>query len=78
MAEDESDDGKMRRLTLEIALAVREQLERLKKDTKAPSLAEVIRWALRVFGAVVTAQEKGHKLIIQMPDGSKREIWFVI
>jgi hypothetical protein len=61
------------RLTLEMALGVRKQLEHLRDRTQADSLAEVIRRALAVYDYLHAEKEKGAKLILKV-DGGEREL----
>ena len=65
------------RLNLEITLAVRDRLERLREDTEADSLTEVIRRALAVYEMLWQNNAQGSQTILRQPDGSEREILLV-
>ena len=58
-----------RRLNLEMSQRVRERLERLRDQTGADSLVEVIRRSLAVYELLWSEQEKGGKLVVRRPDG---------
>lgn len=59
------------RLTLEVAEAVRKQLEHLRDQTHADSLTEVIRRALAVYDLLWKATSDGGKIVIQTDEGEK-------
>ena len=57
------------RLSLEMDKSVREALEKLRDDTKADTLAEVIRRSLAVYKMIWAEHEAGAKIIIRREDG---------
>lgn len=59
------------RLTLEMAEVVRKQLEHLRDQTHADSLAEVIRRALAVYDLLRKATAEGGKVILETPSGDR-------
>lgn len=61
---------KKRRLSLEMALPVRERLERLKVETRAASLVAVVCRALEVYQAVVDADGEFSAVF---PDGAEKK-----
>ena len=63
-----------RRLNLEMNEAVRESLESLRDQTKADSLAEVVRRALAVYDFLWDAQKKGSTFFVREVDGKKKEV----
>jgi len=63
------------RLSLELHECVRERLEGLRHETSADSLTEVIRNALAVYDALISAaRQSGDRVIIRKPDGTEREL----
>ena len=71
-----SEDRK--RLHLEVPAAVRDRVERLCASTGADGITDVIRRALAVYDAVVTAQNtNGCKIIVREADGTERELLIV-
>lgn len=65
------------RLHLEVPAAVRARVERLRDATGADGITDVIRRALAVYDAVVTAQAAGAKVLLREADGSEREMMIV-
>jgi hypothetical protein len=61
----------MVRLSLEMAEPVRKQLEHLRDQTQADSLAEVIRRALAVYDFLHTEKSKGAKIVVKDEDGER-------
>ena len=59
------------RLTLEMAESVRKQLEHLRDQTNADSLAEVIRRALAVYDLLRKATHDGGKIVIETETGQR-------
>ncbi len=60
------------RLNLDLPERVRERLERLQELSEADSLTEVIKRALSVYDALLTATlEEGGKLVLRKEDGSE-------
>lgn len=57
------------RLNLEVNPAVRDRLERLKDNTEAESLTEVIRRALAVYETLVNLSADHHEIVIRTGDG---------
>lgn len=53
------------RLTLEMAVQVRKELEHLRDKTNADSLAEVIRRALAVYDTLWTEKARGNRIILR-------------
>lgn len=67
---------KMVRLSLEMDPNVRQVLERLRDDTMADSLAEVIRRSLGVYRRIWSEHQGGAKIIIRR-DGNETELLIV-
>jgi hypothetical protein len=65
------------RLNLEVSSSVRDRLERLREDTEADSLTEVIRRALAIYELLWTQNSRGSQTILRLPDGSEREVLLV-
>jgi hypothetical protein len=65
------------RLNLEIAPAVRDRLERLRDETEAESLTEVIRRALAVYQVLVEESRGTKEIIIRSKDGSEQTLLLV-
>lgn len=59
------------RLTLEMAEVVRKQLEHLRDQTHADSLAEVIRRSLAVYDLLRKAVAEGGKVILETEEGER-------
>ncbi len=60
------------RLNLDLPERVRDRLERLQDLSEADSLTEVIKRALSVYDALLTAtREEGGKLVLRKEDGSE-------
>ena len=62
------------RLNLEMSESVRQNLEWLRDETNADSLAEVIRRSLAVYEFAWKAQKKGLQLFAQDEHGKKTQI----
>lgn len=66
------------RINLEVPDRVRERIEHLRELTEADGITDVIRRALAVYDAVLTAsREEGRKVIIRDKDGTERELLIV-
>jgi hypothetical protein len=65
--------GPKSRLTLDLAVPVRAELDRVKAATGADSLVEVVRRALAVYSHVVGERQAGRRLVTTGKDG-EREI----
>lgn len=59
------------RLSLEMAESVRKQLEHLRDQTNADSLAEVIRRALAVYDLLRKTAFEGGKIILETRDAER-------
>lgn len=64
------DDVLMKRIQLDLPPRALNRLTSLKKKTEAVSYAEVIKNALRVYEAVVDANEAGAQLLIRDQQGA--------
>ena len=64
------------RLNLEVSQPIRERLERLKDETEADSLTEVIRRALAVYELLWNQHKQGAQAIVRQ-DGTERELIIV-
>ena len=74
----ESAAPKRARLHLEVPDRVRERIEHLRELSDADSITDVIRRALAVYDAVLTAsREEGRTVIIRDRDGTERELLIV-
>ena len=62
------------RMTLELTKPIREQLERMQRESQADSLAEVIRRALAVYDLMLEVNREGAKVIATYKDGSKERL----
>lgn len=62
------------RLNLELTERVRDRLERLRSETEADTLVEVVRRALAVYDTLIASRENEEKLIIRSRDGAEREL----
>ena len=56
--------------------AVHDRLQKLRGDTNAASLAEVIRRSLAVYELLWAARMKGQTIVVRGPDG-ERELLLV-
>lgn len=65
------------RLNLEVSPHVRERLERLREDTEAESLTEVIRRALAVYESLAEVAGSTKRIIIRDKNGDERELLLV-
>ncbi len=65
------------RLNLEISPQVRDRLERLRDDTEAESLTEVIRRALTVYETLINISGQSLEVIIRDKDGEERPLILV-
>ena len=65
-----------KRLNLELSQSVRERLERLRDETEADSLTEVIRRALAVYDLLWEQRKKGWETVIRR-DSSERTVLIV-
>lgn len=63
-----------RRLNLEMTEDVRQRLERLRMETQADSLTEVIRRALALYDLIVTERARGEKMVFKGAKGAEREV----
>ena len=61
------------RLTLDLAEPVRQMLDKLKEDTVADSLVEVVRKALAVYAFLHDAKQKGCVIVVRN-DNTEREV----
>ena len=61
------------RLNLEMSLVVRQRLERLRDETDADSLSEVIRKALAVYEYLWDAKSSGASLLVK-DDSREKEL----
>ena len=59
------------RLTLEMPEPVRKQLEHLRDQTHAASLAEVIQRALAVYDLLRKATTEGAKIVLESEEGER-------
>ena len=64
------------RLNLEVSQAVRERLQRLKDETDADSLTEVIRRSLAVYELLWDQQQQGGETIVRR-DGTERSVFLI-
>ena len=55
----------IKRLNLELNVAVRQRLEELRLETKADSLTEVVRRALAVYDYLWSQKKLGARLLIE-------------
>ncbi len=62
----------MTRLSLEMAESVRKQLEHIRDQTNADSLAEVIRRALAVYDILRKTTADGGVIVLQTATGEQR------
>lgn len=62
------------RLTIEMAVGVRKQLEHLRDRINADSLTEVIRRSLAAYDLLTSATACGGRIVIQTADGEKELI----
>lgn len=52
------------RLTLQVVVPVREQIERLQEETGAASMKEVVTRAVELFDIVVKAKQEGKEVLV--------------
>jgi hypothetical protein len=64
------------RLNLEVPAAVRDRLERLRDDSGADTLTEVVRRSLEVY-EVLLNREPGAEIVLRMPDGREKVVILV-
>ncbi len=64
------------RLNLEVSKSVRERMERLKDETEADSLTEVIRRALAVYELLWEQRKDGWETLVRR-DGTERSVLIV-
>lgn len=66
------------RINLEVPERVRQRIEHLQEMTDADGITDVIRRAIDVYAAILTAsREEGRKVIIRDRDGTERELLIV-
>lgn len=64
-----------KRLTIEMPLPVRARLERLRDETGADTLAEVIRRSLAIYETLWDVRQgDGGKIVLHYPEGVEREL----
>jgi hypothetical protein len=56
---------------------VRDRLERLRTETEADTLVEVVRRALAVYDVLITAREEEKEVIIRSKSGSEEKLLVV-
>ena len=66
--------GPTTRLNLEMNVAVRERMERLRDVTDAESLTEVIRRSLAIYEVLWDAKHDGGRVMIRSNDGEREVI----
>ncbi len=71
------DTNKKSRLTIDLAVEVRENLNRMKDETHADSLVEVVRRAIVLYGVIHQAQKDGHKIIRREGDKDTELVIFL-
>jgi hypothetical protein len=64
-----ASDGRKVRLTIDLPARSRERLERLREETEADSLTEVIRRALAVYEQLQRTQRHGGAIILRSRNG---------
>jgi hypothetical protein len=62
------------RLNLEMAVKVRKQLELIRDQTEAHSLAEVIQRAVSVYNFLLNEKNNGQQLISRGPKGEREVV----
>jgi len=62
------------RLSLEMAESVRKQLEKIRDETRADSLAEVFRRSLSVYDILRRTISEGGHIVLHTPEGEQRLI----
>lgn len=63
------------RLNLEVPERVRENLDRLRELADADSMTEVVRRALMVYDALLTAHKEGAKVVVRRRDGREETLF---
>lgn len=71
MARPKSKESKSR-LSLELPLSVREDLEGIRDFTRADSLSEAVRRAIEVYELVLTARAAGNSVYVQDRETGER------
>ncbi len=64
------------RLNLEVSKSVRERMERLKDETEADSLTEVIRRALAVYELLWDQRKDGWETVVRR-NGTERSVLII-
>ena len=75
MSKTKKSDGV--RLNLEVSPMVRGRLERLKDDTEAESLTEVVRRALAVYETLIGLATASHEIVIRDSLGNEQVLVLV-
>ena len=62
------------RLSLDVSLAVRERIERLREISDADSVTEVVRRALAVYEVLIAERKNGSEMILRDASGVERRL----
>lgn len=62
------------RLNLDFPETVRDRLERLRQDSEADSLKEVVRKAIALYERAIQTSNKGGQIILREEDGSETHL----
>jgi hypothetical protein len=65
---------KCHRMTLEIPDAMHERMQKVKGDTEAASVAEVVLRSFSLYEVLVRFAKDGKRLVLVDKDGSEREL----
>lgn len=65
------------RLNIELSDVSRTTLDRLRKETNADSLVEVVKRALNIYDYVHTASKAGERIVIKYANGEEKEVIFL-
>ena len=60
------------RLNLTLSVEAKRQLEKLKKETKADTLTEVIRKAIKLYDVAMQCEKNGEQLVLKSDKGEKK------
>jgi hypothetical protein len=66
----QSEEGRTKRVQLEMQLKSYERLQLMKERTEASSYAEVLKNALRLYEAIIDEYDAGSRLYLKDKDGT--------
>jgi ABC-type Fe3+-hydroxamate transport system substrate-binding protein len=69
---------KTTRVQLELPEKAMELLQSLQERTESVSYAQVVRNALKLYGAILDRQDKGQELILRSADGTETTLELIV